>query len=90
MYLIRPPNSYPSYSNLGFSLFGHLVAEKAMRSTFYDAIQRYVLDPLRMTSSGFFYDAQVVEKLARGHQWYNGMFYGMVGNKALGSSYIFN
>jgi CubicO group peptidase (beta-lactamase class C family) len=52
-YLILPPQTRPSYSNLGFALLGRLLADKIFKAPYEGLIQQYILNPLGMSNTGF-------------------------------------
>lgn len=54
--LIKAPNEKPSYSNLGYSLLGHLISDSVLEKTkglYPMMIEKLIFDPLNMTQSGF-------------------------------------
>ena len=51
--LILPPDRRASYSNLGYAVLGNVLAD-ILSTPWADAVQEYILDPLKMTSTGFF------------------------------------
>eukprot|EP00118_Oscarella_pearsei_P026030 m.309260 g.309260 ORF g.309260 m.309260 type:complete len:522 (+) comp45912_c0_seq1:108-1673(+) len=64
--LIFPPWAIPSYSNLGFALLGNALAEY-MNTTFEDYVQKYILGPLDMGSTGFTYSESIIAQMATGY-----------------------
>ena len=52
MDLILPEYYWPSYSNIGFSLLGHLVAERLYNMTYADYLQTKIVGPLGMNMTG--------------------------------------
>jgi CubicO group peptidase (beta-lactamase class C family) len=58
-----PPNWRPSYSNLGFDLLGHLLAERLRNQTFAAWLQATVLGPLGLTATGVTYPPSVRARL---------------------------
>eukprot|EP00943_MAST-04B_sp_MAST-4B-sp1_P001737 g1737.t1 len=63
--LIHEPNTYPSYSNLGYALLGReLTAYAAPDLTFEEWIQKYIFDELGMKNSGFEYNEKVISEMA--------------------------
>ena len=60
-HLILPPATLPAYSNLGFSLMGHLLADRvfgkaqslATPLTYEELVHQLILTPLGMTRTGF-------------------------------------
>jgi CubicO group peptidase (beta-lactamase class C family) len=67
--LQRAPYTMPSYSNLGFALLGHYLAEFVMKNTtrIGDLIQEHILTPLNLTQTGYYYDAGVLQALVPGY-----------------------
>ena len=81
--LIREPNTYPSYSNLGYALLGReLTAYAAPDLTFEEWVQKYIFDVLGMKNSGFEYNEKIISKMATSYAQ-NGEPYpkGVVQNK---------
>lgn len=69
-YLILPPGTLPSYSNLGFGLLGHALAEYVAPTPTTPAalITDSILTPLNMsTNTGFNYSSEVLARLAVGY-----------------------
>jgi CubicO group peptidase (beta-lactamase class C family) len=71
-YLILPPGSTPSYSNLGFALLGHALAEGSFPggqqpTPLPQLLQATLLDPLGLNSTGFTYSPAVLAALAAGY-----------------------
>ena len=67
-YLILPPGQLPSYSNLGYALLGHALAEGGPApTTLPQLVQSALLDPLNLTSTGYAYSQQVLQRLAAGY-----------------------
>jgi CubicO group peptidase (beta-lactamase class C family) len=64
-YLIEAPGGTPSYSNLGFSLIGNLVAERVAGSTFSKLVQEWVCSPLGLNNTGNEYTPNVMSRLAQ-------------------------
>lgn len=69
--LLSEPGAVFSYNNAGTALAGHLVAT-VRGTTWEDALQAHVLDPLGMTSTGFVNgrregDPALAARLARSH-----------------------
>eukprot|EP01114_Cavostelium_apophysatum_P014480 TRINITY_DN3772_c0_g1_i2.p1 TRINITY_DN3772_c0_g1~~TRINITY_DN3772_c0_g1_i2.p1 ORF type:complete len:391 (-),score=44.99 TRINITY_DN3772_c0_g1_i2:35-1207(-) len=52
LYLIRPPEEYPSYSNLGFALIGRLL-ERVIGISYEDWVEKQILAPLEMSRTGY-------------------------------------
>ena len=69
--LVRPPGITSEYSNLGFSLLGHIVAA-ASKVPYRDAIRTNILDPLGMRSTVWNPSDIPVKRLAIGHTIKNG------------------
>ena len=66
--LIRKPNTYPSYSNLGYALLGReLTAYAAPNLTFEEWVQGNILDPLGMKNTGFLYTDNITSSMATGY-----------------------
>lgn len=57
-YATFPPNTIFSYSNAGFSILGNLI-ENVTHSSYFDYIQKNILDPLAMHETGFVTDTVV-------------------------------
>lgn len=62
--LILPPWKMPSYSNLGYALLGRLITENLLNTTFEKWVQREILDPLEMNSTGFEITPEVERNMA--------------------------
>lgn len=55
VHLILPPETRPSYSNLGFGLLGRVVAERILKSpSFEQACEDLILKPLGMANTTWF------------------------------------
>lgn len=65
--LVRPPGVAHEYSNLGFSLLGHLVAAASGRP-YHDAIDELLLAPLAMRHTVWEPADVAPERLAMGHE----------------------
>ena len=66
--LIRKPNTYPSYSNLGYALLGReLTAYAAPNLTFEEWVQENILGPLGMKNTGFLYTDNITSIMATGY-----------------------
>ena len=50
--LLWPPNTRPSYSNLGFALLGNLVAETFYGLDFETAVNKRIISPLGLQNTG--------------------------------------
>jgi CubicO group peptidase (beta-lactamase class C family) len=66
----RSPQSQHEYSNFGYALLGRIVAN-ASGMAYADYIQRTILTPLGMTSSGFDVTKTPKAHYARGYRWEN-------------------
>jgi CubicO group peptidase (beta-lactamase class C family) len=68
-YLVVPPGSRPSYSNLGFSLLGNVLAESVAPSAggFAGLASTLITGPLGLKNTGFNYSAEVLASLAVGY-----------------------
>lgn len=76
-YLILPPGQLPSYSNLGFALLGHILAEYVYANSisgssgapsFPDLVNSSITAPLGMQDTGFNYSSEsVASRLAVGY-----------------------
>ena len=64
----RPPGTAMEYSNLGYAMLGRVVANVA-RQPYTEYVQRALLDPLGMTSSGFEVALAPAERRALGYRW---------------------
>jgi D-alanyl-D-alanine-carboxypeptidase/D-alanyl-D-alanine-endopeptidase len=64
----RAPATAFEYSNLGYALLGRIVTNVSGHP-FADTITQTLLQPLGMTSSGFFADAAPRERRALGYRW---------------------
>ena len=67
------PGMYYEYSNLGFTLLGHIVS-KLSGMSYEQYITDHVLKPLGMSHTYWEYTAVPAEKLARGYRWLNGQW----------------
>lgn len=65
------PGMYYEYSNLGFTLLGHIVG-KVSGLPYQKYITEYVLKPLGMTHTYWEYTEVPADKLAHGYRWLNG------------------
>ena len=61
--LIYPPDTTPSYSNLGFALIGRLLESDASE-TYEELVQNYILQVLNMTNSGFDFTDDILDRMA--------------------------
>lgn len=50
--LIWPPNTRPSYSNLGFALLGNIIAETCYKTDFATALTKRIIAPLGLRNTG--------------------------------------
>eukprot|EP01114_Cavostelium_apophysatum_P020307 TRINITY_DN676_c0_g1_i5.p1 TRINITY_DN676_c0_g1~~TRINITY_DN676_c0_g1_i5.p1 ORF type:complete len:515 (+),score=84.78 TRINITY_DN676_c0_g1_i5:227-1771(+) len=67
-YLIMPPWTRPSYSNLGFSLIGRILSELPQVNMLYeDYVTQNILQPLGMTSTGFNFTEEIIERMPVGY-----------------------
>ena len=68
-HLILPPGTLPSYSNLGFALLAHALAEGVVPTptTYENLTEAAILGPLGLASTGFAYTPQVLSALAVGY-----------------------
>ena len=66
----RIPQSQHEYSNYGYALLGRIVAN-ASGLAYTDYVQRTILTPLGMTSSGFDVTKTPKAHYARGYRWEN-------------------
>jgi CubicO group peptidase (beta-lactamase class C family) len=64
----RPPGVAMEYSNLGYAMLGRVVANVAGQP-YADYVQRVLLSPLEMTSSGFEVTRAPAERRALGYRW---------------------
>ena len=64
----RPPGSAMEYSNLGYAMLGRVVANVAQQS-YKDFVERTLLGPLGMASSGFEVTRAPDERRALGYRW---------------------
>lgn len=64
----RPPATAYEYSNLGYALLGRIITNVSGKP-YAETITEAVLQPLGMTSSGFFVDATPRERRAMGYRW---------------------
>ena len=64
----RAPGTAYEYSNLGFAMLGRVIANVA-REPYKDYVERELLRPLGMASSGFEVAESPVEKRALGYRW---------------------
>jgi CubicO group peptidase (beta-lactamase class C family) len=67
----RPPGLQMEYSNFGYALLGRVVANVSGRS-YRSYIERTLLEPLGMRSSGFEVGEWPLERRAIGYRWENG------------------
>jgi serine-type D-Ala-D-Ala carboxypeptidase/endopeptidase len=64
----RPPGTAMEYSNLGYALLGRIVANVSGQP-YKDAVERLLLGPLGMTSTGYDVAAAPAERRALGYRW---------------------
>ena len=64
----RPPATAMEYSNLGYAMLGRVVANVAQQP-YKDYVERTLLGPLGMTSSGFEVTQAPAERRALGYRW---------------------
>jgi CubicO group peptidase (beta-lactamase class C family) len=67
----RAPAMAMEYSNLGFALLGRIVANVSQQP-YKDFVQRTLLGPLGMTSTGYDVVAAPAERRALGYRWEDG------------------
>eukprot|EP01138_Halocafeteria_seosinensis_P005079 gb/GECG01005192.1/.p1 GENE.gb/GECG01005192.1/~~gb/GECG01005192.1/.p1 ORF type:complete len:529 (+),score=47.04 gb/GECG01005192.1/:1-1587(+) len=61
--LMMPPWSYPSYSNLGYSIFGNLIAERLYNMSWGDFVAEKLTKQLGMDSTGLNYTSSVLSRM---------------------------
>lgn len=66
--LVYPPESKLSYSNAAVGMAG-LIMERTQKEDFAKLIQRKLLDPIGMTSSGYEIDPKLRKNLAKATMW---------------------
>jgi len=64
----RPPATAMEYSNLGYALLGRVIANVSGQP-YKDVVQRLLLVPLGMTSTGYDVAAAPTERRALGYRW---------------------
>ena len=64
------PQTRYEYSNLGYALLGRIVTNVSKRP-YAETIDRTLLQPLGMTSSGFDVEKALLERRALGYRWEN-------------------
>ena len=64
----RPPATAMEYSNLGYALLGRIIANVSGQP-YKDVVQRLLLVPLGMTSTGYDVAAAPAERRALGYRW---------------------
>ncbi len=64
----RPPGTAMEYSNLGYAMLGRVITNVAQQP-FKDYIERLLLTPLGMTSSGFEVTQAPAARRALGYRW---------------------
>ncbi|HJS56798.1 MAG TPA: serine hydrolase domain-containing protein [Vicinamibacteria bacterium] len=64
----RAPGTAMEYSNLGYAMLGRIVVNVA-KQPYKDYVERTLLRPLGMTSSGFVVDEAPSERRALGYRW---------------------
>ncbi|GGB14707.1 serine hydrolase [Puia dinghuensis] len=65
------PGIYYEYSNLGFTLLGHII-KKVTGQPYEEYITDHILKPLGMTHTYWEYTRVPADKLAHGYRWLNG------------------
>lgn len=66
----RPPGTAMEYSNLGYAMLGRIVANVAQQP-YKEYVERALLAPLGMTSSGYEVTQAPAERRALGYRWEN-------------------
>jgi CubicO group peptidase (beta-lactamase class C family) len=66
----RPPETAMEYSNLGYALLGRIV-QNVSQQPYREYVQKTLLGPLGMTSSGFEVSEWPMDRRARGYRWEN-------------------
>ncbi|XP_065902491.1 putative beta-lactamase-like 1 [Dysidea avara] len=67
-YLVSPSWTRPSYSNLAYALLGRCLIQKLSSSTTYEKyVEKNIIEPLNMTSTGFEYTDSVKARTATGY-----------------------
>lgn len=61
--LMMPPWSYPSYSNLGYSIFGNLIAERMYNMSWGDFVANKLTKQLGMNNTGLNYTSNVLSRM---------------------------
>jgi CubicO group peptidase (beta-lactamase class C family) len=61
--LLWPPNTRPSYSNLGFALLGNIVAETFYKTDFATALTKRIINPLGLQNTGVAISSQYAQAL---------------------------
>lgn len=64
----RPPATAMEYSNLGYALLGRIIANVSQQP-YKDFVQRTILGPLGMTSTGYDVASAPAERRAPGYRW---------------------
>jgi CubicO group peptidase (beta-lactamase class C family) len=64
----RPPGTAMEYSNLGYAMLGRIVANVSQQP-YKDFVQRTLLGPLGMTSTGYDVTAAPASRRALGYRW---------------------
>jgi CubicO group peptidase (beta-lactamase class C family) len=67
----RPPAMAHEYSNFGYALLGRIVANVSQRP-YEEYVQRTLLEPLGMASTGYDVTASPAERRALGYRWEDG------------------
>jgi len=67
----RPPETTMEYSNLGYAMLGRVVTNVAQQP-YKEYVERALLGPLGMTSSGFEVALAPAERRALGYRWEDG------------------
>lgn len=67
----RPPAVAMEYSNLGYALLGRIIANVSGQP-YKDVVERRLLTPLGMTSTGYDVAAAPAERRALGYRWEDG------------------
>ena len=67
--LSQPAGLTPQYSNIGFSLLGHLLAERVLQQPYAQVAFQRIFSPLNVTAgTGLDYTSAVLQRLATGFQ----------------------
>lgn len=66
-YLAYPPDMIFNYSNIGYTLLGHML-QKLSGTDFSSYMTKHLLNPMQMSSTGYYLRKDMLNRLSRGYK----------------------